>query len=728
MRSADAGLGSAADLTTATEEFTSRCTALLEAHPSLRGRDADLFVSAHAAIRNPGAAREPVRRLRWLDDVFFAQVDQFGRALAAMRARADGRRARAAGQVRGLAYLARYEREWRELEDTAGMAQRFTAIAGPVLSELRGVAAPDAADAAAAAQQARRAFVRAIRAYFDDLARQQRTLVEERRILYGKGIRIGPPRVAVPGVPAIDWRVPRPGDVPRPAGEGSSAWEAWLRIFNDALAAWLSGTFHKQLAPYLTGRDELLTSWRQQIADVGGRAGDGLARATALVEEVQEASAMLNRLCGKRDAWHAADGAGLTPAVRAALAEVNEAASGAVRDPVLRDRLAALSAAGDIDVCVPIVATMKAGKSTTLGVLLGLEVAPRRAHTMTTVATRYVLTDAAVEPELLIGDAVASGYGGMLARIRERLPDNEPRLAAYPHLARFAARLGREPDLLPESCRGTRAVLDALAFVNDLARVAMLVLPAEEIQALAEWVPEVLVPDAGQAHGAGGPQLRVTLVDTPGLGETMGPELLPVVVARALEQADGCVLVMDYTQLNSEATAALAAQVAKRFGSRTGSAVWVTVNRIDQRRSSDDLDEGGVRGTVGRLLGPSSGRVPVVETWAELALTVVGCHRSSDPERFGPLRTLADPHGSRRRRLLDEERLIRSATTKSGLGALRTAVSEDIARRGAQLAVESALERLAAAGAGKGRQLERSVTGLRWALGAARQAPTGAAA
>ncbi|MGA2829095.1 MAG: hypothetical protein ABSF03_23615, partial [Streptosporangiaceae bacterium] len=61
MRSADAGLGSAADLTAATEKFTSRCTALLEAQPGLGGRDADLFVSGHAAIRNPGTAGEPVR-------------------------------------------------------------------------------------------------------------------------------------------------------------------------------------------------------------------------------------------------------------------------------------------------------------------------------------------------------------------------------------------------------------------------------------------------------------------------------------------------------------------------------------------------------------------------------------------------------------------------------------------------------------------------------------------
>jgi hypothetical protein len=719
MPPAEVGSGSAADLLSATEEFTSRCITLLESHFSLRDSGAVPFISVHDAIRQPqaAAANGPVPQLRWLDDAFFSRADQLGAALAAMRARADSRRAQAEDAVGGLAYLSRYDQAWRELPDKASMARRFDAIAELVLAELRGLEAPEPADASAAALQARRVFARAVRAYFDDLASQQRMIIDQRRILYGKGIRIGPPRVAPPGSPAIDWRVPGPQSMSHPAGETSSTWDAWLRVLDEALTRWLSETFHKLLAPYLTGRDNLLAGWRQEIAEVRGHAGDGLARATALVAEVDTASAMLGRLRRNRDAWHAADSAGLTPAVRAALTEVSMAARATVRDSMLCKRLAALSAAGDVDVCVPIVATMKAGKSTTLGVLLGLEVAPRRAHTMTTLATRYVPTDAVAEPEFLIGDAVASGYGPMLARIRARLPGSEARLAAQPHLARFAARLSHEPERLPESCRGTQAVLNALAFVNDLARVAMVVLPAEEIQVLADWVPEVRVPDPQAARGGSGPRLRVTWVDTPGLGETMGRDLLPAIVARVLAQADGCVLVMDYTQLNSEATAALAAQVTKRFRKRTGSAVWVTVNRIDQRRSGQDLDEAAVRGTVVRMLGPGSKQVPVVETWAELALTVVSCERSADPERLGPLQALADPHGSPRPR--DAERLIRSATARSGLGALRAAVAEDLTRRGAELAVESALERLRSAGADKTPQLGRPVESLRWALAAA---------
>ena len=726
MPSAEASHDSVADLLAATQGFTSRWNALLDMHPGLRGGQAVPVVAVPATITGKSAEEGPVGRLRRLDDAFFAQADRVGTVLASMQARADDWRAQASGDLRDLAYLARYEQEWRKMDDRAGMARRFIALAAPVLAELRGLAVADA-DADAAARQARRAFVRAVEAYFGDLASQQRILIEQRRILYGKGIRLGPPRVAPPGIPAIDWHIPRPRDTPRRAG--SSAWNAWLRIFGEALDTWLTEIFPRLFGPYLTGRDKLLASWLDQIGKVRGRADDGLSCAVALVAEADRVSATLARLRGERDAWHLADTAGLTPAVRAALAEVSAAARSTVRDPVLKDRLAALSAGSDVDVCVPVVATMKAGKSTTLGVLLGLDVAPRRTHTMTTVATRYMLTDAVAEPELLINDAVASDYERMLAGVRAQLPDSEAQLAPYPHLARFAARLDREPDLLPEPRHGTRAVLDTLAFVNDFARVAMLVLPAKETQVLADWVPEVLVPDArGPAPGTDGPRLRVTLVDTPGVGETMGRDLLPFIVTQALKKADGCLLVMDYTQLNSEATAAMAAQVAKQFGGRTEAAVWVTVNRIDQRRSGDDLDEAGVRGTVSRLLGSESGLVPVVETWAELALSVVGCERSSDPERFGPLQALADPHGSRRPLPQDAKRLIQSATRRSGLEVLRTTVAEDIARRGAELAVESALNGLALPGAVKVRRLQRPITHLRWALGAARQATAAAVA
>jgi len=717
MRSTEKARDSVIDLWSATEQFTSARMALLELHPALRGRDSHPLILAYAAIHRPAVAvpKTTLEQLRVLDKAFFGQADQLGAAIATIRKRADDRRARAADGVRGLDYLAPYEQGWRDVGSAQEMARRFAAIADSGIVELGDEVTP---------VLARLAVNRAIRVYANDLAAAYRALNEQRRVLYEWGFRLAPVRHAPPWVPDVQWPVASPGEALDADAESGT----WLGDYRVAVAAWLAETWRTVLAPYLASREAQLLGWQQQVAEVRGRATDDLVRATGLVAEVDKASDALDRLRGERDTWHAPDGVGLTPATRAALSEVRAAARDVVGDPWLRDRLAMLSSGGDVDVCIPVVATMKAGKSTTLGTLLGLDVAPRRSHTMTTLATRYMLSGTVREAELSLGDAITSDYARLLARIRARLPDSEPSLSPHPYLARFAARLLLEEEWPPQRCDGTRAVFDTLSFLNDFARVAMLLLPPDEIEPLTGWVPEVLVPVGDTARSSTDTRLRLTLVDTPGLGEAMGRDLLPVIVGRTLDHADACVT--DYTQLNSEATAALAAQVSKRFGTRTGSAVWVTVNRIDQRRSSADLDEEGVRGAVRQLLGLPDRAVPVVETWAELALAVVGCEGSPTPERLGSLLALADPHGSRFSReetpdLEDVARLIRLATRRSGLGALRAVVLEDLARRGATLSVEAVIERLTSTRRERAKQLGRAVEDLRWALAASFPAKEG---
>jgi hypothetical protein len=366
------------------------------------------------------------------------------------------------------------------------------------------------------------------------------------------------------------------------------------------------------------------------------------------------------------------------------------------------------------------VATMKAGKSTTLGTLLGFDVAPRRSHAMTTIATRYTLTTAVQGTEFTPGEGITAGYSRLLARVRACLPDRAARLAAYPDLARVASSMLRTAKRPPRPCQGTEAVFEAVSFLNDVARVAMLILSPEEAAVLMDWVPEVLVPAVGDASAA---SVRMTLVDTPGLGEAVGRDLLPLIVGRALERADGCVIVMDYTQLNSEASVALAGQVAEKFGPRTGSAIWVTVNKIDHRRSSGGLDENDVRALAHHQLGLRGLGVPVVETWAELAIAVVGYEKSPGQQRLRALLALTDPHGvqfgpDEMPEPAQVARIIRAAKRSSGLEALRTVVLNDLVQRGAALTVETVIDRLTPPRLKRAKQADQALAELRWALDA----------
>lgn len=671
---------------------------------------------AYASIHRPAAAvpKTTVGRLRALDEGFFGQADRISAALAAARERADHRRSRAAADIREFDYLTPYEQDWADSESAQEMASRFAAIVDSGIAELGDDLTP---------ALVRLAANQAIRAYANGLAATYRALNEQQRILYERGLHLAPIRHAPPWVPVIQWPVADPGEAAGINMAAGAEREVWLSDYRAAVAAWLAETWRMVLEPYLTSREAQLRGWRRQVAQIRDRAAGDLARAAALVTEIDKAVDTLGQLRGERDAWHMHDGAGLTPATRAALSEVRRATRDAVHDPWLRDRLTMLCAGGDVEVCVPIVATMKAGKSTTLGTLLGFDVAPRRSHTMTTLATRYTLTATVREAEFAPGDVITSEYADLITWIRARMPDDQARLSAHPYLARFASRLLRAPGHPPQPCRGTEKVFDAVSFVNDVARVAMLVLPPEEATVLVNWVPEVLVPAVGDASAA---RLRLTLVDTPGLGEALGRDLLPVIVGHALDRADGCVFVMDYTQLNSEATAGLASQVSKRFGPGTGSAVWVTVNRIDQRRSSGGPDGNDVRALVRAQLGLQDQEVPVVETWAELAIAVVGCEKSLTQQRVNALLTVADPHGVRfslneAPQSQEVARLIRSATMKSGLDALRTVVLDDLARRGAALCVQAVIERLMPARLKRTRQPGQALGDLRWALSASRE-------
>lgn len=596
----------------------------------------------------------------------------------------------------------------------------------------------DAAEVAL--RHARHAFHRAVRGYLTEVARQHRQFIDDRYALARQGVVMSGLRVSPPGIAEPDWRLPDLGEALRAAAGGSvramsaaaahplryqarhvwlgrvyvvrahdvrraaqAALDEWLVTFEAALTTWLARVWELFVADYMADRDTFVQAWREHIAGVARGAEAELVRATTRIVELDDAADRLRELRRERDAWHSGDRAGLTPAMRAALGEIHRGLGGGGSnggaESWLVDRLDALAGGGEADAFVPVVATMKAGKSTVLGAMLGLDIAPRRSHTMTAVATRYVITGAVSDPELRLGENVLADCERFSERIRARLTEDGAKLAGYPHLGRFARRMLREPAPLPGYCRGAEAVLGTLVFLNDLTRVAIVLLPAGELASIADWAPEVLVP-AGQRTDS-----RVTLVDTPGLGEAMGKELLSLILDRTLRRADGCVLVLDYAQLDTIATTALTTLVAKRFGPRTGSAVWVAVNRIDQRRTTRDPNKADIRDTVGRLLALSRAPVSVVETRAELALAAAVCETSTDPDRYGPVLALIDPHGAMTD-TRDPASLLRDTIRKSGLDALRRDVLGDLSRRAAALVIDGVIDQLPT----------ENLDELRWAL------------
>lgn len=338
----------------------------------------------------------------------------------------------------------------------------------------------------------------------------------------------------------------------------ATAWSQWLSDSQRAVRRRVDDVQDLTVTPYLGACDRAVQAWidASHAAETAARAA--LTRAEHAIGAWEAIAADRTDLAKAWSALHAPDDGGLSVAVRSALPEVTAQLDTSGQAEL--ERLAA-RAPRPPEIRVAVVAAMKAGKSTLLSALLGQDLAPRRAQAMTVLATRLVLGAATPsgEPELLLTPTLIADATDLAHRLVARLSTPPaPALAGQPHLARFAAELHPRMFSTGPAIAGAEAVRLHLAALNELARLAMQLLPADRTAQLVDSVPEVRVPGPG-----GG---RVVLVDTPGPNEALGGRLLEDIAVRQVGAAHGCVVVVDYTQIGSVAEARLAARIPAAAG------------------------------------------------------------------------------------------------------------------------------------------------------------------
>ncbi|QOT76577.1 dynamin family protein [Cupriavidus basilensis] len=276
-----------------------------------------------------------------------------------------------------------------------------------------------------------------------------------------------------------------------------------------------------------------------------------------------------------------------------------------------------------LELVLAVVGTMKAGKSTTINAIVGTEVLPNRNRPMTALPTLIRHTPGQAEPVLKFENRAPVQQ--LLEELREAIGRPENR--------EHAAKLGQDDDMaellgLIEArgafgahFQGPEAIFGLLKGLNDLVRLSR-TLGVDFPFASYSNIDELPVIEVEFAHidKTGNTKGRLTLLDTPGPNEADQPHLRKM-LQEQLSRASAVLLVLDYTQLKSNADAELRGEI-EQIAELSRGRVFTLVNKFDQTDRNSDSREKVMSYVAGDLM---KGQVkpetvfPVSSRWGYLA-------------------------------------------------------------------------------------------------------------
>jgi hypothetical protein len=246
------------------------------------------------------------------------------------------------------------------------------------------------------------------------------------------------------------------------------------------------------------------------------------------------------------------------------------------------------SPGGRMEYRLPLVAPMKAGKSTLLNAALGQDLLPARGPAMTVLPTRVALwgRNAIPEPQLTLGASLVRLLDELAARLAA--PGRQDAIARavrrFELLEPIAGSVGKWGRDAREPVLGNAAVRQRLSEINDLLRLALTALPGDEVVHRVQRLPaprvDVSVPWLETAPIGG----LLVLVDTPGPDEELQRGVLNGLVTTEVAHAHEILVVADATRLGntSEESVRRLIQSAQPWPGQTGR--FVAVNRADMVR------------------------------------------------------------------------------------------------------------------------------------------------
>ena len=263
---------------------------------------------------------------------------------------------------------------------------------------------------------------------------------------------------------------------------------------------------------------------------------------------------------------------------------------------------------GELELRMAIVAPMKAGKSTIINAILGQGLLPTRNSAMTSLPTEIECANELDQAKLTLDPTLIEGLSKAWKQlhhaIRRKGIDAALAVAAseYPELIEFVRRVSASEILAIESEQhGLEVIRATLADLNDLCRVAPLLSDASPLAFLsAARVPRIAARFVGNSRTTR-PSDRLVIVDTPGPNEARQHARLQEVVLEQLQSTSLVLLVLDYTQLNTQAAEQVNLEVQKVMGLVGEDSVFVLVNKIDERNDTGMTTEQVKQFVIGHL-------------------------------------------------------------------------------------------------------------------------------
>ncbi|MBW4547880.1 MAG: dynamin family protein [Symplocastrum torsivum CPER-KK1] len=251
----------------------------------------------------------------------------------------------------------------------------------------------------------------------------------------------------------------------------------------------------------------------------------------------------------------------------------------------------------DLALRMAIVAPMKAGKSTIINAIVGQDILPSRNAAMTTLPTEIVFYTELSEPILILTPQILAVFQETLLALKRKIDTLEDRghskIAQYPHLAQLLEKIQAMGVVsIPAKTVGRSQITQTLTELNDLIRLCSVIEPlADPLQSLLE-VPRIYTPFWHSQTTEQSNQLgNLVIIDTPGPNEAGENLRLLNVVYEQLQKSSLVLIVLDFTQLKTEAAQQVKKDVERVIQLRGKENLYVLINKVDQRTEGDMTPE-----------------------------------------------------------------------------------------------------------------------------------------